>query len=95
MSPYKEEDVQGAINAVLHGQSVQSASNDWGIPRTTLIGRISGLEPRRSSHKLEQILSESQETQLANWILLQSNIGYAPSHTIVKSMVTKLLRING
>ncbi|KAH8797618.1 hypothetical protein F5884DRAFT_687842 [Xylogone sp. PMI_703] len=53
MSPYKEEDVQGVINAVLYGQSVQSASNDWGISRIILINRISGLEPRRSSHKLE------------------------------------------
>ncbi|RFU31689.1 hypothetical protein B7463_g4628, partial [Scytalidium lignicola] len=95
MPPYKEEDVQGAIDAVLHGQSVQGASCDWGIPRTTLMGRIQGLEPRRSSHQLQQILSESQEIQLANWILCQSNIGYAPSHTTVRSMVTKLLQLNG
>ncbi|RFU30050.1 hypothetical protein B7463_g6299, partial [Scytalidium lignicola] len=95
MPPYKEEDVQGAIDVVLHGQSVQGASCDWGIPRTTLMGRIQGLEPRRSSHQLQQILSESQEIQLANWILCQSNIGYASSHTTVRSMVTKLLRLNG
>ncbi|RFU27297.1 hypothetical protein B7463_g9036, partial [Scytalidium lignicola] len=95
MPPYKEEDVQGAIDAVLHGQSVQGASCDWGIPRTTFMGRIQGLKPRRSSHQLQQILSESQEIQLANWILCQSNMGYAPSHTTVRSMVTKLLRLNG
>ncbi|KAH8797771.1 hypothetical protein F5884DRAFT_687771 [Xylogone sp. PMI_703] len=70
MPLYKEEDVQDVINAVLHGQSVQNTFNDWGILYITLISRISGLEPRRSSHKLEQIFSESQETQLANWILL-------------------------
>jgi hypothetical protein len=44
---YSQSALQNAVEAVQKGTSIRQAASDWGIPRSTLIGRLNG---RRSNH---------------------------------------------
>jgi hypothetical protein len=49
---YTKEDVQDALNDIANGKSMYKASADWGVPRTTLIDRISGRVSRAEAKAL-------------------------------------------
>ena len=51
MRNYTEATLAAALNAVQNGQSVKSASKDYGVPRSTLQGRRNGSENTRTAHE--------------------------------------------
>jgi hypothetical protein len=50
---YTEEDVQDALNDIANGKLMHKASADWGVPRTTLMDRISGRVSRAEVKALD------------------------------------------
>jgi hypothetical protein len=49
MVQYSESDLQEAVKAVANGQSIKKASLCWGVPRSTLQGRLQGAESRKEA----------------------------------------------
>ena len=54
---YTESNLLNALNAVKSGSSIRQAARDWGIPLTTLHGRIVGRVSRREANEHTQRLS--------------------------------------
>jgi 4-hydroxybenzoate polyprenyltransferase len=95
MPKYSEESIRSAINDVENGISQRKAAQRWKIPRTTLQERLNGRTTRKESHEFCQRLSEQQESHLAQWILAQANLGFAPTHKQVKEFATTIIRSGG
>jgi hypothetical protein len=60
-------------------ESVRAASKAWGVPRSTLQGRLAGRQSHAIVHQHQQRLSPEQEESLANWILDEYLRGHASS----------------
>ena len=95
MTLYTEDDVQNALTDLKNGYSIRTATARHGVPRTTLQDRLKGAQTARQSHADQQRLSVIQEDQLEQWILRQEALGYAPTHSQVRSIATGILRRNG
>jgi hypothetical protein len=95
MPTYQESSVRAAIQAIQTGTSVKRASEDYGIPRSTLRDRLQGKEPRSTAHAFQQKLSPIQETQLVDWILIQGALGLPPTHTQIRAFASRVLKANG
>jgi DDE superfamily endonuclease/Tc5 transposase DNA-binding domain len=95
MAKYTEYDIGQAILAVTNGQSIKSAALQWGIPRTTLHGRLHGRESRNEAFAGQQRLSPAQEKSLTQWILMQSDLGLPPTHAQIKQFTTRILAVKG
>ena len=50
MRKYSEADVQNALNAIANGMSHKTAALEFGVPRSTLEGRIKGHVSRQEAH---------------------------------------------
>lgn len=94
-SQYDEKSLQSAILDVQNGMSVQRASKTWGVPRSTLQNRLKGSESHKIAHSHLQRLSTEQEEKVVQWITLQESLGLAPSHSQIRSFVTKILLLGG
>jgi len=90
---YSEDAVVSAYLEVHDdGISTKKAAQRYGIPRTTLRDRLHGVSSKADMPQPQQRLSPVQETRLATWILRQESLGYAPSHSQVRSVVEALLK---
>ncbi|KAK1854692.1 putative transposase [Colletotrichum chrysophilum] len=49
MKQYTEDEVIQALNDITNGVSSRTASRRWGVPRSTLISRIKGHQPRQEA----------------------------------------------
>ncbi|KAK2749934.1 transposase [Colletotrichum kahawae] len=65
MKQYTEDEVIQALNDITNGVSTRTTSRRWGVPRSTLISRIKGHQPRQEAFQDLQRLSASQEASLA------------------------------
>ena len=95
MKQYHEEDVQSALKAIEMGRSLRKASLEWGIPRATLQDRLTGTQPRSIAFTHLQRLSKVQEDHLTQWILTQAALGLPPSHSQVKTFISRILATKG
>ena len=95
MATYTEEDVKNALINVQNGVAVNAASTHHSVPYSTLRGRINGAQPHRYAHSDEQRLTAIQEEHLEHWILRQEALGYAPTHTQVRAIVSGVLKQQG
>ena len=91
MPRYTENDIEYAIQAVLHGVTQREASIKWGIPRTTLRDRLNGSTTKAASKEAFQRLSNQQENHLCNWVLAQGALGLPPTHQQLKEFATRIL----
>jgi dsRNA-specific ribonuclease len=66
MPQYTEQDLHEALNDIRNGKSLRQASQDWGVPTTTLYNRNKGREPHNIAAQSQQRLSPSQEEHLSN-----------------------------
>ena len=76
-------------------KSVIGAANAYGIPRTTLTRRVKGGHTRKVGLEPYQRLSIGQENRLVDWVIAQDALGLAPTHTQIRGLVTRLLRVQG
>jgi 4-hydroxybenzoate polyprenyltransferase len=91
MPRYTPEHLQGAIASVLNGNSIKKSAQQWGVPYATLCGRLTGSTSNTKAKKHFQRLTCEQESNLASWILIQGQLGFAPAHTQVREFATRIL----
>ena len=95
MAQYTEDDVAAAIQDVRNGKPIRRAAKDWGVPKTTLIDRLSGRESSREAAISQQRLSPVQEKHLTDWVLTQEALGLAPTHAQIKELAERVLALKG
>ncbi|KAI8401859.1 hypothetical protein FOFC_18728 [Fusarium oxysporum] len=71
------------------------ASEKYGVAQPVLSKRLLGQKSRKESTHTHQHLSPSQEDRFVRWILRQVPLGYALSHSQLRSCVEALLRQQG
>ena len=94
-STYTEEDVQRALDAVANGMSRLKASQEHGVPRSTIRNRINGHISRIEAHEPQQRLSLVQEQRLTDWILTQEALGLSPTHAQIRQFAGRVLDARG
>jgi hypothetical protein len=47
--------------------SQREASQHWGVPKSTLQGRIHGCQDRQTAHMHQQLLAPAQENEIVAW----------------------------
>ncbi|RKK19112.1 hypothetical protein BFJ66_g17832 [Fusarium oxysporum f. sp. cepae] len=93
---YTEDDVAEAILDITdRGLSPTEAAQKRGVPRSTIYRRLSGQASRKESTHPHQRISTSQEDCLVRWLLRQESLGYALTHSQLRSCVEALLRQQG
>ncbi|KAM5527595.1 transposase [Fusarium oxysporum f. sp. phaseoli] len=93
---YTEDDVAEAILDITdRGLSPTEAAQRRGVPRSTIYRRLSGQASRKESTHPHQRISTSQEVRLVRWLLRQESLGYALTHSQLRSCVEALLRQQG
>lgn len=95
MPHYNESDIANALNALQSGVSLRKAAKDWGIPLSTLHDRFKGSTSIRKAMQHTQRLSADQESSLANWVLVQGQLGLAPTHEQIRDFVRRILAAGG
>jgi Tc5 transposase DNA-binding domain/helix-turn-helix, Psq domain len=95
MPSYTENALQDAYNAVLRGVDIARAVRDYGVPRTTLVSRLRGTQPKIRAQAYRQRLSTTQEAHLVDWILAQIALGVPPSHAQIRALATRVLEVAG
>lgn len=90
---YSEDSIANAISDIENnGISQYQAAQKWGVPRTTLSGRLRGQTAMADQIQPEKRLSNNQESNLVAWILRQESLGYAPSHSQIRACALALLK---
>ncbi|KAK7182772.1 hypothetical protein PSPO01_11111 [Paraphaeosphaeria sporulosa] len=93
----RELAIQSAINGLNSGlySSQRAAAKAYGIPLSTLHGRLRGATTSALSHQHQQRLTPLQEDFLVEWILEEDARACPPSHARTREMATRILRMNG
>ena len=96
MAPsYTLDDLENAYLDVTDNHlSIRRSASKHGVPRASLENRLNGIN-LRSDRLQEQSLSPAEEQKLAEWILHQDRLGYAPSHGVVRGIVEAILKQKG
>ena len=90
-APYNQDDVENAYLDVTDNHlSMRKACAKHGVPKTTLWNRLNGIRALNERSQ-EQRLSPAEERSLAEWIVRQDRVGYAPSHSVVKGIAQAVL----
>ncbi|KAK8121468.1 transposase [Apiospora kogelbergensis] len=76
-------------------QANSSSRQGLGVPKTTLIDRLSGRESSREAAISQQRLSPVQEKHLTDWVLTQEALGLAPTHAQIKELAERVLALKG
>jgi 4-hydroxybenzoate polyprenyltransferase len=95
MPEWTEESMQSALLAVQNGLEPAAASKQYGIPRSTLRGRLRGANTLKQSAADRQMLSPVQEADLATWVKIQERLGQAPSHFQIRRAAELILQQAG
>jgi len=92
---YTEADIAQALEAIANGIFVQKAERDYGVPRSTLRGRLAGAVSHKQALELQQKLSKVQEEHLTKWVLTQESLGLCPTHTQIQVFANCILKQRG
>ena len=89
---YTEESMLKAYETVQKGDlGIRRASEMYGVPRTTLQDRISGKVPLNARCGSGRLLTDEEESRLADFLIGCSTIGYAKSRKDVLAIVQQIL----
>ncbi|CAI6335564.1 unnamed protein product [Periconia digitata] len=93
----REATIQSAIHDFNAGiyLSQRAAAKAYGLPRSTLQGRLQGATDSATSHQHQQRLTPQQEEFLVEWILEEDARVCPPSHARTREMANRILRMNG
>ena len=92
---YTDANLLNALASINSGASIRQAARDWGIPYTTLHGRLTGRVSHREAKQHTQRLSHFQEASLVDWVLVQDQLGLPPTHRQIKSFAQRILAAGG
>jgi hypothetical protein len=93
---YSKSQMTKALNAVQDDDvSPYLAAQQHGVPKSTLLDQMKGSKASDEQIQPAQRLSRSQEEGIVTWILRQEKLGYAPTSSFVRSLVTSILKKNG
>ena len=95
MHQYTEQDLLAALNDVRNGKSLRLASQEWGIPLTTLYNRNQGQENHTLAAESQQRLSKIQEEHLSTQVLAQEALGVPLTYGQIWQFAGRLLAIKG
>jgi 4-hydroxybenzoate polyprenyltransferase len=95
MANYTEEQLYQALLQIKKGRSICRVAKEWAIPKTTLLRRLDGSQPRKEAFQHLQLLSKAHEERLAKWILTQEAIGLPPTHAQIKELAQRVLNVSG
>jgi hypothetical protein len=95
MPSWTEEEMAEALVAIANGLSQRAAAKWYGIPASTLRGRLTGAVPSKQAAIARQILSDTQEEYLAHWAIVQAALGTPPSDGQLRQAAEELLRAGG
>ena len=84
-----------AIFAVENGLSKTAAAKQYGIPKSTLLGRLSGAVNKKQCAIDRQLLSDTQESCLAQWAIIQEKLGTPATHHQLRLIAEMMLREGG
>ena len=87
--------MQQALQAVENGLSHRKAAKLYGVPPTTLRGRMEGAVAIKQFAIDRQALSDVQETQLVQWAHVQDALGMPPTHYQLRCAAEEILRASG
>jgi hypothetical protein len=92
MPSYTEEDIQNAIAALRDTEypSISRCAAAFNIPRTTLLSRLQKVKTRIQSHEKQQILTSTEEEELAIWISNASKLGVPTPLPLVKILAEEI-----
>lgn len=66
-------------------------SREFGVPRSTLQGRIHGARPHKEAHRDQQHLSSKEEEEIVCWITKWDDQGFPMKRSCVETMARELL----
>ena len=92
---YTQSALSEALDAVKSGSSIRKAAVDYGIPLSTLHGRIKGSTSSREAQQHTQRLSPTQEASLVDWIMIQDKLGLNLTHGQIRDFVQRILATAG
>ena len=95
MPKYTEESMQQALVAIRAGDSIHRAAELYGVPRSTLQGRVHGSVTREQANSDQQALSKEQESHLVTWATVQAKLGLPPTYLQVRQAAQRILRAAG
>lgn len=92
-----EDNINQAIAAYNSQEhpSIRKAASAYGIPYTTLHGRLKGGTRATTAHASQQRLSPAQEDFLTTMILEEAAQGHPPTHQRVVVLAARILKMNG
>ena len=94
-SQSKTDSLQSALLMIKEGEmSLRDASQHYGIPKSTLHDHYSG-KVKGFKRGPPTVLSEAEETMLAEWAINMSNIGYGRTREQVLEIVKTILDKDG
>ena len=87
----KEARLQEAITAVLKGEKTSyKAILDFNVPKQTLYNRLDGKFPHVKAHERDQILTNTEEKELVQWISRFTFTDYPPRHVTLQEMIEEI-----
>ena len=81
-----------ALEAVKKGSSIKRAADEYGVPRTTLQGRILGKIEHGKKSGQQSYLNVEEKKDLAKFVEVIADIGFGKTRKQIKSMVEKTAR---
>lgn len=92
---WSDKSMEAAMSAVANGMSKRAAAQQFNVPRSTLLDRLSGRVEHGSRSRPETFLTASQENQLAAYLIETNKQGYVKSKEIILFMATSIAKKNG
>ena len=84
-----------ALNLIAGGQSIRETARQFHVSKDWLWRRFNGVVTRTDFNSSRQVLSPELEKQLAEWVLLQARLGWAPPHSRFRLFAQTLVRASG
>ncbi|KFY06347.1 hypothetical protein V491_08688, partial [Pseudogymnoascus sp. VKM F-3775] len=72
-------------------ETPSAAAKAFDVPRNTLLRRLTGVPPKRSSDAINQVLTRNEEDSLLEWIHSMDRRRMPPRQAVIQQMVTLLL----
>lgn len=90
---YTEKDLQDAIAQYHSGRSsIQKTAQEFGIPPSTLQGRVRGHQPRSTAAERLQLITPAEEARLAKWLSIQATLGHRLPHRQIRELASRMLQ---
>jgi hypothetical protein len=87
--------LQNAIYAVIYGDSVRHAAKREDIDKMAIHHHLEDIPTRDVYNESRQLLSQTQESWLANWVITRGKLKHPPPLSHFRHYAQRLLYNNG